>query len=172
MTITIITAVDNNGGIGLNGKLPWHVPAELTHFHNTIAQGDYVTVCGAKTFSSLPLSLRKRTIVWSERMEAVPDGGGWVVRPYTTEHILSMAENNHVAIIGGAVTYAAFMPYADKLLISHIHGNFDHDAKFPFIDNLVWDWAIRQTPRMVCAQSGLTWDVWELPRLKAVQPCP
>jgi dihydrofolate reductase len=95
MGITIIAAVDNNGGIGLNGKLPWHVPAELAHFHRTVA--DTLTVCGARTYPTLPKKLRKHTLVWSGR------GLEGVGATYNTDQILSLGAFRDVAIIGGAV---------------------------------------------------------------------
>ena len=182
MTITVITAVDNNGGIGYQGRLPWHVPAELHHFHNTIAQGDYVTVCGAKTYQSLPLSLRKRTIVWSERMEAVPDGGGWVVVPRDTNTILQMAQTSNIAIVGGAVTYAAFLPYADKILLSWVSGDYEVDTYFPHTigakgervfpyHNLAeWEWTNGQLFPRPDNPKQYVWGCWEI--VRKVQPCP
>ena len=174
MTITIITAVDNNGGIGLNGKLPWHVPAELEHFHRTVA--DMVTVCGARTYPTLPEKLRKRTFVWSGR------GLEGVGATYDTNQIVGMATGStDVAIIGGAATYAAFLPYADSILLSWIHGDFEVDTYFPYTstarrdrvfeywDDCKWHWSHAIAEEVLCVASGYKYSIWELTR--AVQPC-
>jgi Dihydrofolate reductase len=44
MTISIITAMDRNGLIGSNNKLPWHIPADLKYFKR-ITTGNTVDVC-------------------------------------------------------------------------------------------------------------------------------
>jgi dihydrofolate reductase len=174
MGITIITAVDNNGGIGLNGKLPWHVPAELEHFHRTVA--DMVTVCGVKTCSTLPKALRKHTLVWSGR------GLEGVGATYNTDQILSLGAFRDVAIIGGAATYAAFLPYADRILLSWIHADFEVDTYFPYTstarrdrvfeywDDYKWVWSHAIAEEVLCMASGYKYSIWELTR--AVTPCP
>jgi dihydrofolate reductase len=133
MSITIITAADNNGGIGYKGKLPWRIPAELAHFHRTVA--DMVTVCGVKTYPTLPKTLRARTLVWS--------GRGWGDKPtVNTDEVLSLAQMHPVAIIGGAATYAEFLPYADKIMLSRIYNDFEVDTYFPGIDHTHPRWEI------------------------------
>jgi dihydrofolate reductase len=175
MGISMIVAVENGGGIGLNGKLPWHVPAELAHFHRTVA--DMAPVCGVKTYPTLPKALRKRTLVWSER--------GWIggPKPLNTNAIVSMATGStDVAIIGGAATYAAFLPYADRILLSWIHADFEVDTYFPYTstarrdrvfeyrDITKWVWSHAIAEEVLCMASGYKYSIWELTR--AVQPCP
>jgi len=175
MTITIITAVDNNGGIGLNGKLPWHVPAELEHFHRTMA--DMVTVCGARTYPTLPQKLRQRTLLWSGRTNNRDR-----LQTFSTDDIRLWAQQKDIAIIGGAATYAAFLPYADKILLSWIHADFEVDTYFPststarrdrvfeYWDDCKWHWSHAIAEEVLCMASGYKYSIWELTR--AVQPCP
>jgi dihydrofolate reductase len=172
--ITIITAVDNNGGIGLNGKLPWHVPAELAHFHRTVA--NMVTVCGVKTYHTLPRPLRVRTMVWSE--------GGWdgVEETFSADNVLELGRFNNIAIIGGAATYAAFLPYADKIMLSWVSGDYEVDTYFPhtigangervfpYHDLTQWEWTNGQLFPRPDNPKQYVWGCWEI--VRKVQPCP
>jgi dihydrofolate reductase len=173
MGISMIVAVENGGGIGLNGKLPWHLPAELEHFHRTVAH--MAPVCGVKTYPTLPKDLRKRTLVHSDRV--------WELPTYDTNAIVSMATGStDVAIIGGAATYAAFLPYADRILLSWIHADFECDTYFPYTttarrdrvfeywDDCKWHWSHAVAEEVLCMASGYKYSIWELTR--AVKPCP
>ena len=50
--ITIVVARAQNGVIGRDGKLPWHIPADLKRF-KALTMGSAM-VMGRKTFESLP----------------------------------------------------------------------------------------------------------------------
>src|SRR5207342_1777646 len=50
--ITLIVARAQNGVIGRDGKLPWHLPADLKRF-KTLTMGS-VMLMGRRTFDSLP----------------------------------------------------------------------------------------------------------------------
>ena len=159
MSITMIMALDEECGMGQGGKLPWRIPAELAHFRRTVA--DMVTVCGVRTYPTLPKKLRKHTLVWS--------GRGWdgVGATYNTDQILSAAAFRDIAIIGGAATYRAFLPYADKIIMSVIHGSFSADTRFglgyPNDVSSEWDWQIA-TPKTFCDKSGIFFTVFDLTR--------
>jgi dihydrofolate reductase len=87
-----------------------------------------------------------------------------------------------VAIIGGAATYAAFLPYADRILLSWIHADFECDTYFPYTstarrdrvfeywDDCKWHWSHAIAEEVLCMASGYKYSIWELTR--AVQPCP
>jgi dihydrofolate reductase len=172
MSITIIAAIGNNGEIGLNGKLPWHCPAELEHFKRTVA--DMVTVCGVRTYPTLPKALRKKVRIWNSRPWEIWNGDKWVYRhTFNTDFVLSLSRSGNVAIIGGAATYAEFLPYADKAILSYIDGDFKADTFFPYHSmggtaDYSWVWHCLQE-RTICRQSGLSFVVWEVTK-QAVQP--
>ena len=69
-----------NGGIGLRGRMPWHLPAELAHFKRTTL-GKPV-VMGRKTWESIgrPLPGRQNLVVtrndaYRRAIERVVDDG-------------------------------------------------------------------------------------------------
>ena len=55
MDIHLIWAQDENGGIGKNGKLPWHVSEDLINFKSITSNNPIIM--GRKTWDSLPLNL-------------------------------------------------------------------------------------------------------------------
>lgn len=54
--VTIVVAVGKDGVIGVNGKIPWHIPEELKHFRATTEGG--IVVMGRKTWDSIPEKYR------------------------------------------------------------------------------------------------------------------
>ena len=52
MNIELIWAQDENGGIGKNGKLPWHISEDLQNFKKITA--GFPIIMGRKTWESLP----------------------------------------------------------------------------------------------------------------------
>ena len=73
MYISLIVAVAENGVIGRNGELPWHIPADLKHFKSTTMGKPLIM--GRKTFESIGKPLPGRTmIVITRRSDYAPDG--------------------------------------------------------------------------------------------------
>jgi dihydrofolate reductase len=65
--IEVIIAMDMNGGIGKEGKLPWHVPEELGLFkYKTM---DSVLIVGRKTATTLPPLYNREIITVSSTSE-------------------------------------------------------------------------------------------------------
>ena len=63
MEIHLIWAEDKNGGIGCNGKLPWHIPEDLKNFKSITM--DSTIIMGRKTWDSLPIKPRQIEIILS-----------------------------------------------------------------------------------------------------------
>lgn len=130
--ISIIAAVSENGVIGKDGKLPWHLPEDLKRFkEKTLGKA---VVMGRKTWESLPSPLKdRRCIILSRSGEIEPKGEFILVR--TVEDVLSLLEpETESFIIGGTEVFRAFLPYADRLYLTMINQHFEGDAHFP-----TWD---------------------------------
>ena len=75
--ITIVVAIDAKGGIGIDNKLPWHIPADLAHFKRTTL-GQPI-IMGRKTFESIGRPLPgRRNIVVSRNAQWRHDGADTV----------------------------------------------------------------------------------------------
>lgn len=143
--ITLIAATDQNRGIGLQGRLPWRLPADLDRFRR-ITTG-HAVLMGRKTWESIGRPLPERTNIVLSRHPAPAEANGvlWASSP---EEALRLARDGEVFIIGGAEIYALFLPRADRLLLTRINGEFQADAFFPEVDEGQW--------KQVAAVPGVT----------------
>lgn len=117
MSIALIWAQARGGVIGADGGMPWHLPEDLALFRR-LTMGATV-VMGRRTWESLPerfrpLSGRTNIVLTSD--------AGWsadgATRADSVEQVL--AEQPSCWVIGGGAVYAAFLPYADRVVITEV----------------------------------------------------
>ena len=137
MTRSIIVAKAMNQVIGNNGRLPWHLPADMQHFKDTTL-GHHV-IMGRKTFESLPGPLpgRKLIILSRNLNYQAPDS---LVAP-ELRAALALAEQaseTEVFIAGGGAVYAEALPWVDKLYLTEVQAQVKGDAFFPILDSQAW----------------------------------
>jgi dihydrofolate reductase len=115
--ITLILARAENGVIGRDGKLPWHLPADLKRF-KALTMGKPM-VMGRKTFESFPAPLpgRRHIVLTRDRDWSAP--GAEVA--YSVDAALALAGDGDVAVIGGAEIFALFTPLADRVELTEVH---------------------------------------------------
>jgi dihydrofolate reductase len=134
-SLTIIVATDKQGGIGINNKLPWHLPEDLAHFKRTTT-GNTI-IMGRKTFDSIGRALpNRRNIVITRNLDWQHDGVESVTSLQAAQDLV-MEESAFV--IGGAQIYEQALPIADQLIITQIQQDFICDAFFPKIDPQQWE---------------------------------
>lgn len=114
--IVIIVARAGNGVIGLDGRLPWHIPADLRRFKQLTIGAPMIM--GRKTFESLPGLLPDRRHIVLTRDEAWGEEGAEVA--HSVEDALRLANAPHVSIIGGADIYRLFLPRADRIELTEV----------------------------------------------------
>jgi dihydrofolate reductase len=114
--ITIVIARATNGVIGREGKLPWHLPADLKRF-KALTMGSAM-VMGRKTFESLPGLLPGRRHIVLTRDRAWSAEGAQVA--HSVEEALRVAGGERVSVIGGADIFALFLPLADRIELTEI----------------------------------------------------
>jgi dihydrofolate reductase len=141
--VTIVAAVARNGCIGKDGGLPWHLPADLRHFRDVTMSK--VVVMGRKTWESIPerfrpLAGRTNVVVTGQASYPLPAG---VERASSLQAALAAHAGDDVVIGGGGTLYAAAMPRADVLELTHVHRDVDGDTFFPAVDPSVWREAAR-----------------------------
>ena len=163
----IIAAVADNGAIGKDNDLLWHIAEDMKYFRRTTT-GNPV-VMGFRTFLSIGRPLPKRVnIVISTRSWAdVPEG---VIVARSLEEAYSLAKKvsveevnaadveRKIFIMGGGETYRKALPTADKLYITHVHTAIeDADTFFPVIDPAIWmvEW---EAPSATDPETGYTYE--------------
>ncbi len=125
--IVLILARATNGVIGKNGKLPWHLPADLRRFKQ-LTQGTPM-IMGRKTFESLPGLLEGRRHIVLTRDKAWAEEGAEVAR--SLKDALKLANAPHVSVIGGAEIYRLFLAKADRIELTEVHLAATGDTTLP-----------------------------------------
>jgi len=154
--MNIIVAKCLNGGIGYEGKLPWHFRSDLRRFAElTKGQSNNAIVMGRKTWESLPLhplpgrdnyvlstTLKSEKATVFHSIEALMN-------------CLELKNYDEIWIIGGTSVYEAFMEKANKLYVTEICENYCCDAFFPSIpDTFVLDSSIEKWTAVGSGSAG------------------
>ena len=158
MKINLIVAVDSEGGIGLDGKMPWFPLKEDMKYFKEKTLGSIV-IMGRKTWESIgskPLSGRINLVVSSTLAPAkhvckslhdalykcndyieVNTSSALQTIKLSDSPILdsAMPQSNKIFIIGGSEIYKEAMTYyydnCDAIYITSIKGNYKCDVFFP-----------------------------------------
>jgi dihydrofolate reductase len=132
--LSIIVAVAHDNVIGYEGKMPWHLPAELAYFKAT-TMGKPV-IMGRKTFDSIGRTLPGRRNIVVTRNRAWQHVG--VETAASLGDALSAVANNDAFVIGGATLYEAALPHADRVYLTQIDATLEGDTFFPVLDAAHW----------------------------------
>jgi len=114
-----IIAVDRNGAIGKDGKLPWHYSADMRFFKETTT--GHACVMGYRTWLTLKRPLPNRlNIVLSRKAASDPQDSVVVLRD--VESVLSLAKDlkGDLFVIGGEQVYRAFLPFIEKWVVTNV----------------------------------------------------
>jgi dihydrofolate reductase len=134
-SISLIAAMDKNRVIGDNGKLPWHLPADLRNF-KTVTLGKPV-IMGRKTFESIgaPLPERLNIVITRNKNYEAP---GCVVVYSPDDALKAAGDAPEIMVIGGAEVFTQFLPQAQRMHLTLIDGVFSGTAYFPQWDSKQW----------------------------------
>ncbi|ALS00637.1 dihydrofolate reductase [Enterococcus silesiacus] len=135
--LAAIWAQDEQGTIGKENRLPWHLPNDLKFFKQMTE--DNTIVMGRKTFEGMgsrPLPNRQ-TIVMTKDKGYQAEG---VNVAHTVAEVLDYAKtfSGITFIAGGSAIYKDFLPYCDVLYRTVLHHTFDGDTKFPDVSWENW----------------------------------
>jgi dihydrofolate reductase len=147
MKIVLVAAIGENSVIGRDGQLPWRLKSDMQHFRKVTLNRP--VVMGRKTHESIGKLLPGRTnVVLSRDLTLVAQGA---VLATSLDAALSFARADaakhgvdEIMVIGGSDIFAATMPMADRLEITHVHTAPEGDAVFPPIDPEIWQEAWRE----------------------------
>ncbi|MES2900812.1 MAG: dihydrofolate reductase [Pseudomonadota bacterium] len=137
--LTIVVAIDAQRGIGIDNKLPWHLPEDLAHFKRLTS--GHPIIMGRKTFDSIGRPLPKRRNIVITRNSAWQHDGVEAVA--SLEAALALVGEETAFIIGGAQIFVDSMRLADRMVVTEIAHTFKCDTFFPPLDAGAW----RETAR-------------------------
>ena len=159
--IALVLARADNGVIGKDGGLPWHIPADLQHFKR-LTVGKPI-IMGRKTFVSIgrPLPRRFNIVVTRDPAWTAPD----VVVAHSLAEAYALGyEDAHrtgakeVMVIGGADIFRESLKDARRVYLTEVHGDFAGDVVFDLDLGPAWRETSRddQTPDGETALSFIT----------------
>lgn len=168
MIISAIVAYSQNFCIGKEGKVPWHLPADLKDFKNKTL--GHVIVMGRKTFQSIGKALPARpNVVLSKGQKIIetvpnPENPDNPESVQIVENPLPQAENlffydnftevinfaqeqgeTELFVIGGGEIYKHLLPFCHKVYATEVRTLIpDGDTFFPDLSNFE-NWTLVQT---------------------------
>ncbi len=142
MHIVIIAAIGRDRAIGMNGDLPWHLPADIAFFHRQI-EGCYL-LSGRRSYDSpqgreMFTPDRQVIVVTRQKDFTAPPH---VVLADSVEKAIRIAAYSgakKLCVLGGAEIYNQTIGLADELVITEVEAVFpEADSFFPPIDKANW----------------------------------
>ncbi len=163
MAVGLVWAQARGGVIGADGRLPWHLPEDLRLFRE-LTTGSTV-VMGRRTWESLPERFRplpgRRNVVLTTDRSWAADGA---TRAGGVGEVLAERGDGDLWVIGGGRVYAAFLPHADRVVVTDVDTEVEGDTWAPALGP---GWArVSRTPGTGWATSttGLRYAVSEYAR--------
>ena len=136
MIISLVVAMDNNGIIGKEGMLPWHLSSDLKHFRK-ITMGKPI-IMGRKTHESIgrPLPGRENVIITHDK--------DYVAKDCTVLNSLECVyarfhDIDEIMIMGGADLYQQTIDKAQRIYLTEVHADLEGDTWFPQFDREKWE---------------------------------
>lgn len=141
LQIVFVVAVAENGVIGLNNAMPWHLRSDLKRL-KAITLGHPV-IMGRKTYASVGRPLPGRTNIVVTRDKAFQAPG--IVVATSLDAALDIARGDalrrfvtEIMVIGGAEIFAQWLTKADRLEVTEVHATPEGDTFLKPVDPLEW----------------------------------
>lgn len=132
--VELVVAAARNHVIGLNGQMPWHLPADLKYFRQLTLH--HTVIMGRLTFASIGKALPERRNIVLSRHALEAKG---------IEHCKGLDEalarcvgEERVFIIGGGQLYREALPLASRIYLTRVETELEGDTRFPELDPLQW----------------------------------
>lgn len=138
MSICLVVAAAENNVIGIDNKMPWHLPKDLQYFKQVTMSKPIIM--GRKTFDSIGRPLPGRENIVITRQQEWQHDGVHVVNNIgaAIEFAEQLSPHSDVMIIGGAEIYRQSLERADKIFLTRVYTELDGDAFFPSLDAAQW----------------------------------
>jgi dihydrofolate reductase len=142
MTISLIASVDQHMGIGYKNDLLFKLPNDMKYFKE-LTMGKSILM-GRQTFNSIghPLAGRENVVVTNDTNHFIE--GCVMLNELTHPGWFKMWQmsKQELFVIGGESIFKQFIPYANKIYLTVVNGDFIADRYFPRITN---EWEITST---------------------------
>lgn len=180
-TLFMIVAMDEKGGIGYKGNIPWNIPRDLHHFRK-ITENSTI-IMGRKTWDSLPrkpLKNRRNIVITSSPPppQSVPKNTYFMNEIQMWEYLLECSNTECVSaetetawaaeeskstaessifVIGGQSLYNLFIGIAEIVYVTLVHKECICDTFFP-IEKLNKYKIVKNSPKNYCAEEDCIYE--------------
>lgn len=140
MSLSIIVAMTPERVIGVDNRLPWHLPEDLKRFKR-LTMGHPI-IMGRKTFESIGRALpgRQNIVVSTNRDLKIVNV---LVVPNLEEALFQCdGSTGEEFVIGGARLFYAALPKAKKFYLTIVHSSVQGDVTFPEFNENDFEWTI------------------------------
>ncbi len=136
--INLIWAMDKNQLVGKGDRIPWHIKEDLLYYKSktngkTVLMGDTTYYSLKGYYKDKPLPYGKIFVATIDKNLVIDDKLNEVVMVYDLVSFIEKYEEE-LWVCGGATIYKLSLPYADRLYISFVKGEYEGDRYFPKID--------------------------------------
>lgn len=143
LALTLIAAVSADGFISTGTGVPWHLPRDKEHFRR-ITCGQWLLI-GRRTYEEMtgwfedhhPLVLTRSPVY-------IPPAGEVVASVSEALHVATAGGAAELFVCGGGEAYTAAMPYADRLILTHVDSTLGKGVPFPVVNPAEWQETSRQ----------------------------
>ncbi len=144
--IVLVVARGENGVIGVDGALPWHLSEDLKRFKR-LTTGKPI-VMGRKTYDSIGRPLPGRHNIVLTRDPAW-QAAGVTTAPNFAEAVAAAGldprtRSDAIMVIGGAEIYRQTLPMATRIELTEVAASPAGDAHFPVLDPAEWQESARE----------------------------
>jgi dihydrofolate reductase len=135
--VALVAAVAANGVIGADGRMPWHLPADLKHFKRLTMTKPILM--GRVTWDAIGKALPGRlNLVMTRNPEWRGQGAMRVGSLDEALRVAGDVEAKELMVIGGAEIYRQALPRAKRIYLTRIDAEPPGDAVFPELDPADW----------------------------------
>ena len=164
LPLAMIAALAENHVIGLDNKMPWHLPADLKHFQ-AMTLGKPI-IMGRKTWDSLGRPLPGRLNLVVSRQPGLQLDGAETFS--SLDAALQRAEAwareqgvDEIMLIGGAQLYGQALERARRLYLTRIEASPEGNAFFPPFDEARWQRIDSQAHPAVDGAPAYRFETWQ-----------
>lgn len=159
LPISAILAMADDGTIGVNGTLPWAIPADMQRFR-AITLG-HAVIMGRKTFDSIGRALPGRRNIVVTRLPGMASPGVEFVNSPGKAYDLAIERDAEPFVIGGAQIYQALWPFVTRAYVTNVGRRYEGvDGRTFFFPDLR-GWTLRKFERLKDAEPAVDFEVWE-----------
>lgn len=139
--ISLIAAIDDKHGLGKNNRLLFKIPEDQKWYLGKTR--NHVNIMGRKTLEAMRKPIPHRTNIVITRDQNYKVEGAIVV--HSLKQALEKAKKivaapsyganrDEIFVIGGGEIYKQALPFADKLYLTKVKGDYGADTFFPPFD--------------------------------------